>query len=33
MLVVRNFTPGNAGAVFFDDVAIPIFAIALYASY
>jgi hypothetical protein len=33
MLVARNFAPGNAGAVFFNDVAIPVFAIVLYATY
>lgn len=33
MLVARNFAPGNAGAVFFNDVAIPVFVIVLYATY
>ena len=33
MLGARNFAPGNAGAVFFNDVAIPVFAIVLYATY
>jgi len=33
MVKARNFAPGNAGAVFFNDVAIPVFAIVLYATY
>lgn len=33
MIVARNFAPGNAGAIFFNDVAIPVFAIVLYATY
>ncbi|HEX6312984.1 MAG TPA: DUF6790 family protein [Acidimicrobiia bacterium] len=33
MFVARNFAPGNAGGVFFNDVAIPVFAIVLYATY
>jgi Family of unknown function (DUF6790) len=33
MIVARNFSPGNAGGVFFADVAIPIVLIVLYATY
>lgn len=33
MITARNFAPGNAGGVFFNDVAIPVFAIVLYATY
>src|SRR6266542_3298786 len=33
MIVAKNFAPGNAGGVFFADVAIPIFLIVLYTTY
>ena len=33
VIVARNFTLGNAGAVFVADVVVPIFLIALYVTY
>ena len=33
VVAARNFTPGNAGAVFAADIAVPIFLIVLYLTY
>jgi hypothetical protein len=33
VIVAKNFTPGNAGAVFAADVVVPISLAALYLTY
>jgi hypothetical protein len=33
VVVAKNFTPGNAGAVFAADVVVPVFLIVLYLTY
>jgi hypothetical protein len=33
MIVRHNFSPSNAGAILYTDIAIPVFVIILYATY
>jgi hypothetical protein len=33
MIVAKSFAPGNAGAVFFADVVVPIVLIVVYVTY